>query len=639
MHRLRSGIIVIVVLILLSVAAAAHVDYWGYNNPQAPLSPQDMPVNANLSGQVIDGSLLRRVPGQSIHGEQMKNTNSCASCHITHTASAGQLLFQSSVYNACITCHAGDYTPYDVVGGSLAGGRFYTSNLSNERKGVSYHLATGTRKVGDAPGALRGDDATMRYTRRGEATAGEWDKLFSCSSCHAPHGSYSDRLLHYNVNGQGKRDTQPIRALGEGKYRVVNSKANSPWLYYDPQNHPEYAVIVYRNEKDITEQFAINYGRGELDRVSGNSEPTHVSFVRPTRVTMQIKNNSVIHSGGVVDFCTACHIGYYDSVDGSTFAWHDRFYHQIDMDVSKWIDERAVANLNLEESAGGQKQLTCLTCHFAHGTDTALMRMRGGEWWNPASATWRLVRLDTEVPNDISTANLRFLNPGNDDEFSGRYESCYLCHQAVKLTPEVIETTPTDQEYGIGTGTAIEIIFDLKMAKASIVVLQGEDIAVEGTVSVEENIIKFEPTEELLPGQTYTVIVKDAKSRIGGALESLQFEFHTFMFIEEIAPRDEAEDVESDTAIQIIFSHDIDMEALSEADGDEFMVAYINEYGEFVMVEGVLRIEDNQLTFIASEGLPAGEIITVTVGEQFQNLSGVALQEPYQWFFTTKALP
>ncbi len=42
---------------------------------------------------------------QRTHGEYQNNTNSCASCHQTHTAAAKNLLFKDGVYSTCTACH------------------------------------------------------------------------------------------------------------------------------------------------------------------------------------------------------------------------------------------------------------------------------------------------------------------------------------------------------------------------------------------------------------------------------------------------------------------------------------------------------------------------------------------------------
>jgi predicted CXXCH cytochrome family protein len=123
---------------------------------------------------------------QRTHGEYQNNTNSCASCHQTHTASAKSLLFKDGVYSTCTACHDGTLGFYNVFGNkekASSAGTFGGSHDGN----MSVHLADGAVKMKAAPGGNPNGTGT-------------WDKEFNCASCHSPHGSYSDRLLHYNPN-------------------------------------------------------------------------------------------------------------------------------------------------------------------------------------------------------------------------------------------------------------------------------------------------------------------------------------------------------------------------------------------------------------------------------------------------------
>ncbi|WP_318507308.1 cytochrome c3 family protein [Bacillus sp. T3] len=120
------------------------------------------------------------------HGEYQNNTNSCASCHQTHTGASKSLLFKDGVYNTCTACHDGTLGFYNVFEASNAG-TFGGTHQGN----MSVHLADGSVQIKAAPGG------------NGAANSGTWVGEFNCASCHSPHGSYSDRLLHYNPNGMG----------------------------------------------------------------------------------------------------------------------------------------------------------------------------------------------------------------------------------------------------------------------------------------------------------------------------------------------------------------------------------------------------------------------------------------------------
>jgi predicted CXXCH cytochrome family protein len=151
--------------------------------------------DANFN-QVIKSSGLKQKDGahtQRTHGEYMNNTNSCASCHQTHTGAAGSLLFKNGAYETCTACHDGtlgfynvfstDSSKTDEQGFDNSAGTFGGTHDGN----MSAHLANGTVSLSAAPGGNR-------------TGTGSWTDEFTCASCHAPHGSYSDRLLNEDPN-------------------------------------------------------------------------------------------------------------------------------------------------------------------------------------------------------------------------------------------------------------------------------------------------------------------------------------------------------------------------------------------------------------------------------------------------------
>jgi predicted CXXCH cytochrome family protein len=143
--------------------------------------------------QVIKSDDMIKADGtkgtQRTHGEYMNNTNSCASCHQTHTGAGASLLFKNGEYATCSACHDGTLGFYNVMGaGSDSAGTFGGTHDGN----MSAHLANGTVKLSAAPGGNNSEVTGI---------GGEWDEEFTCANCHAPHGSYSSRLLHEDPNG------------------------------------------------------------------------------------------------------------------------------------------------------------------------------------------------------------------------------------------------------------------------------------------------------------------------------------------------------------------------------------------------------------------------------------------------------
>lgn len=451
--KLRTGFICGCILVA-AVTLTRFVMATDFSNPVGPLLTaadleRDFLVNANRTG--LDWLVKSNRPrvhqivyanpaaGVSDAGE---NTNSCATCHTSHVSSGRPFLSQNSQfisggevlissYNTCINCHGGAIG-YNVLQGTTmysnpennpahwsGAGKFFEG--AGGGSDVSFHLATGARRHGNAPGA-------------NISLPGNWSQPLTCSSCHGPHGTYSGRLLHYNPNKRAVRhENLPLVSLGGGAYRIADTSL-TPWLFY-PGHAAEVHDSVYNL---ITNQFAINYARGLLTRVSGTTEPAFVTFYRAQVLGMTIENlystreespEKVIHRSGVNQFCSSCHANY--TVGDRVY--HDGFNHRIGMDVTPWLPvntrDVAIDALALEKS-DGTNRLTCLTCHYAHGTDLSRLRRRALGWaWG---SVWALERLtDRGYTNPIhpaNTRNLRFFDPDNADGFNGRREVCFLCH-------------------------------------------------------------------------------------------------------------------------------------------------------------------------------------------------------------------
>ncbi|MEH7108058.1 cytochrome c3 family protein [Bacillus sp. JJ1764] len=175
----------------------------------SPLTPgQKGPSinNSNETGKGVDGAtdgsehdnVVKALTGQKVHTSYQNNTNSCASCHQTHTAKGDSLLFADTVYNTCSACHDGTLGYLNVFAdGSVTADTAITMSGAGTfggTHGSSMHMSNDTVDISAAPGGNQTGDNTKGY-------GSQWSESFNCASCHAPHGSYSDRLLAYNPNG------------------------------------------------------------------------------------------------------------------------------------------------------------------------------------------------------------------------------------------------------------------------------------------------------------------------------------------------------------------------------------------------------------------------------------------------------
>ena len=188
-------------------------------------------------------SLVRAVPGQNVHTNFQVNTNSCASCHMTHTAVGQKLLFQATISDTCFACHDGTIGVLNVIaaptldyryGGSKTAGTFgsvdgmYNASVHNVNEVT----------VSGAPGGNMSQEADSAGL-----VSTNWNKAFSCASCHAPHGSHSIRLLHANPNLLGWRDANPTEGTDFATGGLWN-KGNTVTVGAVDSDSPGYRTVT-----------------------------------------------------------------------------------------------------------------------------------------------------------------------------------------------------------------------------------------------------------------------------------------------------------------------------------------------------------------------------------------------------------
>lgn len=396
----------------------------------------------------------------AIHGNFLADTDACAGCHRSHTAtspitwkdpwtpdpprSALLLSKASTVQQFCYTCHGtgapgastdvedGIYTSSStlptesVVGAVLNGGGF---------AGVGYGKAvTSTHIIDSSIGTAWGGGTT------GPGTSMTLD----CSSCHAVHGSSNYRLLGDVVNGH-----------------VVGGYGGNPRTDIDPPPTPH----VLSNEVGFPlEGFRLHTAYDGVSRSPGGRVyPRYLPNYTTARYARPFDSNgdgSADSDTGISGWCTACHEQYsspsspYDAGDGGGTVM--RFRHPVNIPLSNWyegedptrpigdraliIDQTAwqrsfvnpppfvdipvehdpsVESGPLAEGAQVSDEsdyIGCLTCHRAHGTSA---RMSGY-----ANAS------DPFKPRPDNNPNGRGVPPSNDSSLlrADNRGVCERCH-------------------------------------------------------------------------------------------------------------------------------------------------------------------------------------------------------------------
>jgi predicted CXXCH cytochrome family protein len=227
-------------------------------------------TNSNETGKNVDlpgdhnSDVVKTLTGQKTHTSYQNNTNSCASCHQTHTAKGDSLLFADSVYNTCTACHDGTLGFKNVFASGETASMTGAGTFGGSH-GASQHQANEAVKISAAPGgnpALQIADATGPTSDKTNGTM--WGESFNCASCHAPHGSYSDRLLQYNPNGIGSMPASKGGMQLEN-VPVVTTLATLPATPTDAEKAAfaaEPAVVLYRTTDGSGVVTVAQYNKG-----------------------------------------------------------------------------------------------------------------------------------------------------------------------------------------------------------------------------------------------------------------------------------------------------------------------------------------------------------------------------------------
>jgi hypothetical protein len=211
---------------LLSKSTAVYTNSSNGNMYQVP----DSHVDVNGTGLVNDNhtgydNTRKNRSGQKIHGFYQNNTNSCASCHQTHTAANGEsLLFKDGTYSTCSACHDGTTGAYNSFAPTTADtvkSASGTFNVHDANQNGSLHTADGSLEVSAAPGGNNNPDSS-------KVAVNTWGSEFDCASCHSAHGAGSA--------GENNLNTDPNGWGGIQYYAVGATKADGTVATKDDSN-------------------------------------------------------------------------------------------------------------------------------------------------------------------------------------------------------------------------------------------------------------------------------------------------------------------------------------------------------------------------------------------------------------------
>lgn len=403
---------------------------------------------------------------QRTHGAYQNNTNSCASCHQTHTGASKDLLIKRGVYNTCTACHDGTLGFYNVFTASTAG-TFGGTEAGN----FSVHLANGTLTVDMAPGFIDYTGSTNKIATDN----------FDCASCHAPHGSYSSRLLHYSPNGMADIDITkkgnklvgytvsaapaalPAAAIAtDPDFKVVRGPASvagvvysgdiiyvikkqakvgggfeyvrdtNPWVAgYEHAMNDEYTMLKIAYYTEFFNGTTKITGFDADGKMNGKLVPLYgLAYAKGTDIGTITTAN--IARAFVVDL-TQIELAKFGNISITKVDTNSYDEPGKGIAISKYCGAchtDYMTHSGDKELSGTYRHSTdkdrfnCLKCHFAHGTDVTVMK---------DARDRDLAALTTEFGNAATaTAYLLDKNPSSALKRYTNMAVCWKCHSAVE---------------------------------------------------------------------------------------------------------------------------------------------------------------------------------------------------------------
>ena len=209
-----------------------------------------------------------------------------------------------------------------------------------------------------------------------------------------------------------------------------------------------------------------------------------------------------------------------------------------------------------------------------------------------------------------------------------------------QVGPTVLAQSPV-QGQRLDLAAPIQITFDRDMDAArtgdSFTLLGADEEPVPGKLTwLDARTLSFQPDKPLRPSTLYTALIERAIGKDGSAAaEAIRLEFKTVesLAVAQVFPEPEAEDIDPETTITVIFNRPVVPVVVAEEQANlpqplEFSPA-VTGTGEW--------LNSSVYVFQPEKPLLSGSRYTVRVDASLPDTAGNGLEEPYLWQFTTRA--
>ena len=369
------------------------------------------------------------------------NTDGCAGCHRVHESpAADHLLKAPTEFELCTSCHNGTGSVLDVLDGKRL------SATASTRPGSS---ATGGDLLGGGFDFQRGQPTTSKHPigaaaawGAGTAQPGQLAPFdttsgtaasLDCASCHDPHGSRNYRMLNEQVGGIQIPAAPGGTATPDGKnVSVLAFAPNTPTGTTPGFTKDEFGPGITTGTPST--KYTVAY-------YASNGLAANGGFFGPDTQANIAARNAAVTPGdskatGAALLCGACHTAYPspNAIDG-TYPLHrhttEHQWNTFESATPGMIDPAfswtttatagpaagtAVSSVplrlastgagaptpptggatpatgfTLPNTIGNQQNVTCLTCHNAHGTSAKMTGFANPTQTTPTGDTTLLV--------------------------------------------------------------------------------------------------------------------------------------------------------------------------------------------------------------------------------------------------------
>lgn len=265
-------------------------------------------------------------PNNHGHANFSENTNMCKGCHITHNATQAKLLKGTDTKSLCYTCHS-----------------------TNTTTGSRYDVQQGRVLLGNA--TL--DPGTLKYT----VTTATWGKTLG-----GPFGTEATpRLPDQNIWGAGttvtsRHDIEATVSLIPGSTKGTSGSLTGSY------GGDTFTCISCHNGHDNAGNYRIL-----KDKVWSTDTSVNVVAFPKTDATGETAN----YITGFAAYCSLCH-DKFNSGAGSGRGTQSVYRHAVNMPLTNYYYTGSTLSTTLPLEVGSPTyaapQVTCITCHYAHGS-------------------------------------------------------------------------------------------------------------------------------------------------------------------------------------------------------------------------------------------------------------------------------